>query len=382
MTINAMKKLGIYLHIPFCKSKCHYCDFCSFPKMGENDMRMYCQTLRAQIKEQAAAYGDREVDTVYFGGGTPTALPSGLLCGLLESVKQHFRVSELAEITAECNPATADQGYFAAMRAAGFNRLSIGAQSMHDAELQLLGRVHSVADFQATVSMARAAGFENISADLMYGIPGQTKESFAASVRGVCELGVQHVSAYALKIERGTPFYKMRCNLQLPDEDTVADMYEDCVAILAEHGLLRYEISNFAHVGYESRHNLKYWEYGEYLGLGAAAHSFVDGNRFAYEDIRAYLNGNPVVNVYETESAQQSREEYVMLALRLEKGIDKAAFALRFGADFDEIYGARLTPYIRSGFLVDDAHACRFTTKGFLVSNTVLSDVLDFEQNG
>lgn len=341
-------------------------------------MRAYCGTLQAQIADKAAEFADYEVDTVYFGGGTPTYLPSELLCGLLAKVKAHFRVKEDAEITSECNPATVDAAYLTAMRQAGFNRLSIGAQSMHDAELKLLGRAHTAEDFCATVRMARDAGFENISADLMYGIPGQTRESFARSVRGICALGVQHMSAYALKIEQGTPFYKMRDKLDLPDEDTVADMYEDCVAILAEHGLLRYEISNFARTGYESRHNLKYWEYGEYLGLGAAAHSFAGGRRFAYDDIRAYMSGTPVVNVYEVTNAQSEQDEYVMLGLRLERGVDKAAFEGRFGRAFDAVYGARLAPYIRAGFVADDAQTCRFTTKGFLVSNTILSDVLDF----
>ena len=216
----------------------------------------------------------------------------------------------------------------------------------------------------------------------MYGIPRQTRESFAASVRGICALGLQHVSAYALKIEQGTLFSKMRDKLDLPVDDTVADMYEDCVAILAENGLARYEISNFAKVGYESRHNMKYWEYGEYLGLGAAAHSFVGGKRFAYSDIRAYMDGEPIANVYDTASALGAQDEYVMLALRLEKGVDKVAFASRFGKAFDALYGKKLAPYIHAGFLTDDERTCRFTTKGFLVSNTVLSDVLDFEQNG
>ena len=366
------------MHIPFCKSKCHYCDFCSFPKMGEEEMRAYCETLRAQIVQKAAELEDYEVDTVYFGGGTPTALPSELLCGLLARVKACFSVTADAEITAECNPATADEKDLAAMRQAGFNRLSIGAQSLHDAELALLGRAHTAADFFATVEMARAAGFENISADLMYGIPGQTRESFAASVRGICALGVGHVSAYALKIEQGTPFYKMRKSLALPDEDVVADMYEDCVAILAQHGLARYEISNFAEVGYESRHNLKYWEYGEYLGLGVAAHSFVGGARFAYEDVRAYMQGNPVATLADPNTPAESQDEFVMLGLRLEKGVDKAAFAARFGKEFDAVYGMRLAPYISAGFVQDSPARAHFTTKGFLVSNTILSDILDF----
>ena len=367
------------MHIPFCKSKCHYCDFCSFPNQGQNEKEAYCQTLCAQIKARAAELTDYEVDTVYFGGGTPTSLTSDALCGLLDAVKTHFHVSDRAEITAECNPATADGAYFAAMRAAGFNRLSIGVQSLHDSELHLLGRAHTALDAEATVRLAREAGFSNISIDLMYGIPEQTRQSFAESVRAACALGVQHVSAYALKIEQGTPFYKMRHCLTLPDEDAVADMYEDCVAILAENGLLRYEISNFARPGYESRHNLKYWECDEYLGLGAAAHSYLRGVRFAYEDVDAYMQGQPIEAVYEDVTLVREQDEYVMLSLRLEKGIDKAAFFARFGKEFDAVYGEKLTPYIRMGFVSDDAYRCAFTTKGFLVSNSILSDVLDFD---
>ena len=367
------------MHIPFCKSKCHYCDFCSFPNQGQNEKEKYCLTLQREIVLRARDLTEYEVDTVYFGGGTPTALPSALLCSLLETVKAHFHVSENAEITAECNPATADAAYFAAMRAAGFNRLSIGVQSFHAHELQLLGRAHTAADAGETVRLAREAGFANISVDLMYGIPEQTRASFAESVRAACALGVQHVSAYALKIEPGTPFDRIKHTLTLPDEDTVADMYEDCVAILAENGLARYEISNFARPGYESRHNLKYWECDEYLGLGAAAHSYLHGNRAAYEDRDAFMRGTPVETAYEAVTPLREQEEYVMLSLRLEKGIDKSAFLARFGKDFDAIYGGKLAPYIRAGFVADDAHRCRFTTKGFLVSNTVLADVLEFD---
>jgi oxygen-independent coproporphyrinogen-3 oxidase len=375
-----MKKLGIYLHIPFCGSKCHYCDFCSFPNQAEQVKRAYCAALCAQIDRYAPLCADYEVDTVYFGGGTPTALPSDLLCGLLRHVKERFCVSESAEVTAECNPATASAADFAAMRQAGFNRLSIGAQSMHDGELRLLGRAHTVADFCTTVALARAAGFENISADLMYGIPDQTRESLAESVRALCELGVEHISAYGLKIEEGTPFYQKKDTLNLPDDDEVACMYEDTVAALAAHGLLRYEISNFARTGYESRHNLKYWECDEYLGFGVAAYSCFGGRRFGISrDFSAYLDTREVLEEDEVIRPAEQMTEYVMLGLRLEKGIDKAAFARRFGVEFDAIYQERLRPYIKGGFVADDTLRCRFTTQGFLVSNAILSDVLEFD---
>ena len=374
-----MKKLGIYLHIPFCGSKCHYCDFCSFPNQSENTKQAYCDALCAQMKRYAPLAADYEVDTVYFGGGTPTALPAEMLCALLDQVKQLFCVAKDAEITAECNPATANAEYFAAMRKAGFNRLSIGAQSMHESELRLLGRAHTVEDFRATVQLARAAGFENISADLMYGIPEQTRQSLAESIRALCEIGVQHISAYGLKIEEGTPFFKKKDTLNLPDDDEVAAMYEDTVASLAAHGLMRYEISNFARAGYESRHNLKYWECDEYLGFGVAAYSCFGGRRIGISrDFCAYLDTREDFEENEPISPHEQMTEYVMLGLRLEKGIDKRAFVSRFGMEFDALYGARLAPYIGSGFVLDSAECCRFTTSGFLVSNTILSEVLDF----
>ncbi len=367
------------MHIPFCGSKCHYCDFCSFPNQSRQTKQAYCDALRAQMALYAPFAAEYVVDTVYFGGGTPTALPAELLCGLLESVKQSFRVSADAEITAECNPATADAAYFAAMRKAGFNRLSIGAQSMHDRELRMLGRAHTVADFRATVKMARAAGFNNISADLMYGIPLQTRESLAASVDALCALGVEHISAYGLKIEQGTPFYQKRDMLQLPDDDEVATMYEDTVEALAVHGLLRYEISNFAKAGYESRHNLKYWECDEYLGFGVAAYSCFGGRRFGISrDFSAYLEQREILEEDEVITPQAHMTEYVMLGLRLEKGIDKSAFAAKFKTAFDAEFGQRLAPYIKGGFVCDNGQNCRFTTSGFLVSNAILADVLDF----
>ena len=374
-----MKKLGIYLHIPFCGSKCYYCDFCSFPNQSENTKKAYCDAMFAQMERYAPLAADYEVDTIYFGGGTPTALPKELLCSLLDGVKQLFCVADDAEITAECNPATANGAYFAAMRQAGFNRLSIGAQSMHDRELRLLGRAHTVADFRTTVELARAAGFENISADLMYGIPDQTRQTLAESVGALCEIGVEHISAYGLKIEEGTPFYKKTDTLNLPDDDEVAAMYEDTVASLAAHGLMRYEISNFARVGYESRHNLKYWECDEYLGFGVAAYSCFGGRRFGISrDFSAYLDTREAFEENEPISPSEQMTEYVMLGLRLEKGIDKSAFFARFGKEFDAVYGARLAPYVGSGFVLDSAENCRFTTAGFLVSNAILAEILDF----
>ena len=373
------KSLGLYVHIPFCLQKCLYCDFCSFADTSRELREAYVLRLCEQIRAAAGKAREYIVDTVYIGGGTPTVLYPEQLTKIATTIRSHYRLAEDAEFTVEANPRTITPEKVRALRDMGVNRLSLGLQSIHENEQKTLGRIHNYTDFLESYRLAREGGIENISVDLMYGIPEQTRESFAASVRAAGALGVQHVSAYALKIEPGTPFYKVRDRLVLPDEDTVADMYEDCVAILAEQGIPRYEISNFARPGYESRHNLKYWECDEYLGLGAAAHSYLRGRRVAYEDRAAFMSGVPIEVAYESVTPAREQEEYVMLGLRLERGVDKQAFAARFGKEFDGVYGAKLAPYIRAGFVQDCAATCRFTTKGFLVSNSILADVLDFD---
>ena len=373
-----MKTLGLYLHIPFCKSKCRYCDFCSFPHMDSSTLEAYCEALAREIADYGVQMKDYTVSTVYFGGGTPTCLPPERLASLLEDVTEHFSITKDAEITTECNPATADFGALALLRSAGFNRLSIGAQSLSDAELRLLGRIHTAEDFKKTFEAARRAGFDNLSADVMFGIPAQTPASFAATLEELCDLAPDHISAYGLKIEEGTPFFDLRGTLPLPNEDEERQMYMDAVAYLASRGYARYEISNFAKPGKESRHNLRYWEREDYLGMGLAAYSCLGNERFSNtEDMALYLAGNRLAD-RETVSTHDALSESVMLGMRLEKGVDFDQLADTYG-EGAYVYRDRLAKYEAGGFVRQTPNGYAFTSDGTYVSNTILSDVLDFD---
>ena len=287
-----MQSLGLYIHIPFCRSKCRYCDFCSFPNASEQNFEDYVAALCLDLEKCAADCTAHRVDTIYVGGGTPTILPWRLLEKILNTVMRCYHVSASAEITAECNPKTADAEKLIAMRGMGFNRLSVGMQSAQDAELRALGRIHSFEDFCATFSAARGAGFENISADLMMGIPEQTVESYLDTVERLCALSPEHISAYGLIVEEGTPFGNMGDKLILPREEAEEEMYFRGIERLAAHGYRQYEISNFSKRGYESRHNLRYWNCEAFLGFGPAAYSDFGGERFGNSrDLVAYIAG-------------------------------------------------------------------------------------------
>lgn len=368
---------GIYLHIPFCLKKCNYCDFCSFPQADTATKERYAECLCRELAAFSSRAAGGTFDTVYFGGGTPTLLPTSVLAGLLSSVKTHYGVTDTAEITLECNPATADEAALRTLREAGFNRLSIGAQSFDDGELAALGRVHHSQAIRDTVICAKAAGFDNISLDLMYGIPHQTPDSFARSLAEAILLDVQHLSVYSLIVEEGTPFYDRRHSLPLPDEDTLCDMTFALTQTLDRAGYGRYEISNYAKEGYASRHNLHYWSLDDYLGFGVAAHSLWRGVRTGHSrDLAAYLAGEDITETEEQLSDASARDEYVMLRLRLCEGVSKADFLARFGVPFDPLYGERAAPYVRAGLLRQDDARIAFTDKGFEVSNAVLSELL------
>ena len=374
-----MRSLGLYLHIPFCRSKCLYCDFCSFPHRDGETVEAYIGALCRDLAQKAKDCEAHEVDTVYFGGGTPTYLSSDQLLRILDTVVRCYRLSPTAEITLECNPATASASDFAALRRGGFNRISIGLQSTHENELRALGRLHSFADFLATVEQVRKAGFANISADLMIGIPEQTEESFLQSIERLCALAPEHISAYGLSIEEGTPFDRMRERLAFPDEDTAASMYTAGVSALKAQGYAQYEISNFARAGYESRHNLKYWNCEEYLGFGPAAYSDFCGTRFGNSrDLDAYIEGKDICVETEVPTPVERMNEYVMLRMRLCEGVSAKAFATRFNADFEELFGKKLAAYEPDGFVRRTRDGWAFTAKGFSVSNAILSEVLDF----
>lgn len=373
------KKLGLYLHVPFCVQKCLYCDFCSFAGAKEN-IGAYVDRLCKDVKEYGEKCASYEVDTVYFGGGTPTLLPINEFNRIIDSIYKNYSLTDNVEISCECNPATATLDYFKDMRALGINRLSIGLQSVHDNELRALGRIHSYSDFVDTFKAARDAGFDNISADLMYGIPNQTEKSFEGSIQTLVSLSPEHISAYGLKIEDGTPFGKMRENLSLPDEDAEYNMYMMLSHYLPENGYAKYEISNFSKQGRESMHNLKYWLGDDYLGFGVAAHSYFGGERFANSrDFFAYLGNADIIESRCNISASERMTELVMLRMRLSRGVSHSEFFNLFGQRFESLYGSRLKKYIEGGYVVTDENYTFFTDKGFFVSNYILSDLLEFE---
>lgn len=372
------KKLGLYIHVPFCLKKCLYCDFCSFPAYSEEMMDTYVKRLNADIESYSKGF-EGVVDTIYFGGGTPTLLKERHFDSIFETINKHYAIEVNAEISCECNPATVDREYLKNINGIGVNRLSIGLQSANDSELRALGRAHTFGEFIETYENARAAGFDNLSVDLMYGIPEQTVESFGHTLTKVCEMLPEHVSAYALKIEEGTPFGKRKETLSLPSEDDECDMYEMCTKMLGERGYQKYEISNFARPGFESRHNVKYWMGEDYLGFGVAAHSYFEGERFSNSrDIAAYIRGEDITEERSAIPKKEQMTEYVMLRMRMTAGIELSDFKTRFGLDLFDFCGS-LDRYISAGFMKADAGRIAFTDRGIFVSNTILSDILEFD---
>lgn len=400
------KKLGLYVHIPFCHAKCAYCDFYSQSGAGDELMQRYVDALLLQMEDYSAAAKNYTVDTVFIGGGTPTSLPVKSMCELLCGINRHFNIARGAEFTMEANPATVSLAALTKYRKMGVNRLSIGLQSAQADELAALSRIHTVEDFEASYNAARRAGFDNISVDIMYGIPLQTADSFSRTLDYVTAHDPEHISVYGLKIEESTPFARMRDTLILPDEDTEADMYLDCIRYLEAKDFRHYEISNFARPGYECRHNLKYWNCDEYLGIGCAAHSYFNNMRFSMKrDLMLYIDAmeadisrgglltgdgfameqeqlrsaQPIDELYSV-TPNERIGEYIMLRLRLTEGVSAAEFGARFGMNFDALYGRRLQIYIDNGFMRYDGDRYSFTPKGMYVSNYILSAILDFDE--
>ncbi len=373
------KTLGVYIHIPFCQKKCLYCDFCSFTGREKSEIDRYAAKVSEQLGFWSGKCRDYTVDTVYFGGGTPTLMSVENFKTIMASLREGFDVSGNAEITTECNPATTNSESLEQLRELGINRLSIGAQSLDDSELKTLGRLHTSEDFIKIFFEARAAGFGNISADLIYGIPGQSADSYIKTLARLCELNPEHISAYCLKVEENTPFGKMGDALILPDEDEQADMYLKGIGTMSKHGYSQYEISNFAREGYESRHNLKYWNCDEYIGIGIAAHSYFGGERFAcHKSLERYLGGFFTDESTREKIGNTGREtEYVMLSMRLSRGLDAAEYRRRFGVDPTAKYSNRFDKFIKNGYVISDSAGYRFTPRGMFVSNYILSSVLD-----
>ena len=381
------KRLGLYFHIPFCLSKCAYCDFFSFVPSNEELIARYFDALIKHMSEYGNAAEGHVVDTIFIGGGTPTCVPTEQLVRLIKAAKKTFEVIPNAEITIEANPATVDLPSLKKLRRLGVNRISIGLQSASDEELRSLSRIHTRRQFEQSYAIARRAGFENINVDLMFGIPGQHRESLMKNLRYLMRVNPEHISLYDLKIEPGTPFDLHRNELALPTEDEEADMYLEAVEFLNTQGYVQYEISNFAKNGCRCRHNLRYWTGGEYLGFGPSAHSYFSNVRFAFvRDLDAYLNAIEIpesriklTSSMEEISPQERIGEYIMLHLRLTSGVRLSEFAREFRRDFDALYGAKMKKYIDRGFAVRRPDSVALTPTGMFVSNYILSDILEFE---
>ncbi len=392
--------IGLYLHIPFCRSKCPYCDFCSYPHPSNELMEAYARELARRIREAGKTYGETlpasvshsgegttsrpvALDTVYFGGGTPTLLPPSCIRELFAAIRETFDILPDAEITVEGNPAAAGREALSVWHECGVNRLSLGSQSARADELKALGRLHRWEDVVQTVTDARAVGIENINLDFMLGIPHQTPKSLTDTLSRALALEPTHLSAYTLMLEEGTPFYRRgRAALGLPQDEEEADeqavtLWEQACSILREAGYEHYEISNFAKSGCRSRHNLHTWQCHDYLGLGVAAHSCMNGVRFGQSrDLEGFLRGEDITEFTEVLTSADRETEFVMLALRLSDGIDEGAFLRRFGRDFWHTYGALCIPYIEMGLMAREGGRVYLTERGFPVSNAILSDLL------
>ena len=375
------RPLGLYLHIPFCRSKCIYCDFYSLPS-AEDRMDRYAAALCRHLMETAPQAAPYTVDTVYFGGGTPSYLGVKRLKKLLKTVEKHYALSREAEVTMEANPdSLRDWRDVRALRRAGVNRISLGVQSTDDAELKTIGRVHTFAQVREAVDAVRRGGVKNLSLDLIYGLPDQTMERWQATLAQAADLGPEHLSCYGLKVEEGTPLWRMRESLVLPDDDLQADMYLWAVDFLARRGYEQYEISNFARPGFASRHNLKYWTLQEYAGFGPGAHSDFGGVRYAFvRDLAAYCagveSGGSILSESERISDRERHREYLMLGLRTAAGISRRAFESRCRTSFDPIEGV-LEKLAAPGYARKEGDRWRLTPVGFLVSNQIIGQALE-----
>ena len=373
-----MKELSLYIHIPFCVKKCLYCDFLSAP--ATNAAReQYLLALGYEIEARSEDYKDREVISIFFGGGTPSILTVEELTRLFTKIKSSYNLAKNCEISIEVNPGTVwDKSTFEAYRNLGINRLSIGLQSAVDKELKLLGRIHTYKDFRVTFEAAREAGFDDINVDLISAIPGQKKEDYLYTLNEVCALNPEHISAYSLIIEPGTAFYEDYKYL-ITDEDHEEldrELYVLTKEVLAEKGYHRYEISNYSKEGHECRHNKVYWRRGDYLGLGLGAASLIGNRRFKNtSEFVAYNEAGGVAEYVEEETLNKADEmqEFMILGLRLTEGISKKKCAKYFEKDIEEVYGKVLGKGVNEGLLVSDGDKVYLTDRGLDVSNYVFA---------
>ncbi len=404
------RDLELYVHIPFCVKKCAYCDFLSAPA-GEREIRAYTDALIREIRARGENHKDYRVRTVFLGGGTPSVLSGGDAARIFRALKKSFDIAENPEITLEVNPGTVTEEKTAAWKNAGINRISIGLQSVNDRELKMLGRIHTFREFLNTWKLVRRAGFNNVSIDLISAIPGQTVQSWERTLRTVAELGPEHISAYSLIIEEGTPFYTLYGDGKenagdssfppLPDEDEDREIYQRTASVLNEYGYHRYEISNYAREGYECRHNLGYWERKEYLGLGLGASSLIRECRFHNTaDMEKYMHvygsggkaaegeensacscmkteeQNSTLEEIEKLSVEDQMEEFMFLGLRKTAGISPEDFRRSFDRNIMDVYGEKLIKLEKQGLIRNSGARIRLTERGTDISNYVFSEFI------
>ena len=379
------KPLGIYIHVPFCRSKCQYCDFYSLTTKDDRLLDGFLDAVCAHIKEAGALAPGYTVDTVYFGGGTPSFFGADGMATILTAVRRSFDVANNAEITFEANPDSVSPKLLHKLHSEGFNRVSLGIQCDEDPILEKIGRPHNYAQAVSAVKQIRRAGFRNLSVDLIYGLPGQTLLSWERTLQNVLKLEPEHISCYGLKVEEGTPFHKYQDYLNLPDDDMQADMYLRTVEILRGKGFRQYEISNFCRRSNESRHNLKYWTGGEYLGFGPDAASDFAGKRFKMvRDLRGYidgiLTGGQVIDELQEIPPRERASEYLMMRLRTSHGILGQEYEKQYLLSFAPLEKA-LLKWAEHGHAVKLENGYwRLTPEGFLISNTIIRNLLDAQE--
>ncbi len=373
--------LGIYIHVPFCRSKCQYCDFYSLTTKEDSLLDGYLEAVCSHIKEAGALAPNYLVDTIYFGGGTPSFFGADGMAAILTTIRKSFDVARDAEITFEANPDSVSDRLLRRLRSEGFNRVSLGIQCDNDDILRKLGRPHSYAQAETAVKRIRKMGFRNLSLDLMYGLPGQSLQAWERTLTNVLKLQPEHISCYGLKVEEGTPLYDYQEYCNLADDDTQADMYLSAVEILRQHGYRQYEISNFCRKGHVSRHNLKYWNGGEYLGFGPDASSDFSGRRFAIiRDLQGYIDGirsgGQVLREVQEVPPRERAGEYLMMRLRTVSGLDPKEYEKRYLLPFGPLQTV-LEKHKEQGLAAKTFDGrWHLTPNGFLVSNSIISDLL------
>ena len=380
------KRLGIYIHIPFCASKCSYCDFYSMAGC-DHLMPEYHKALLSHLEESAAAIKNYEVDSIYFGGGTPSFYGADRIVEIFNALKLNGNVRLDGEVTVECNPDSISLNAMKLLRQEGVNRLSIGVQASDNNLLKLIGRRHNFQQAQRALQDARNAGFDNVSLDLMYGLPSQSKSDWADTLAKIVEMHPEHISCYGLKLEEGTPMWRdYRNSPLLPNDDEQADMYSYAAEMLERYGYRQYEISNFCAKGFESRHNLKYWNLDDYMGFGPGAHSSVGNLRYSYvRDLKQYIAGVErnisLVDEYENVGPLERAVEYVMLAMRTAQGISEHDYRLLCQCDWAPIHKA-LQAFRKKGWVELSGDRWHFTVPGFLISNTLIGILLEVQASG